>query len=159
MKLLCLSVALLALACGPIQHPTPSGLVVYYAPNERRLPAEKAAELDARHAALLECLPPEAFCRTEPPTFAIDDESPCDDRFEDPWGGGSLRGLTYLNGTRRIILPRSLGAAAHEMAHYYTCQGHGSSREEYLTLWPSKCGDAIDSWFRKMYPPPKCEAT
>lgn len=142
------------LGCGPVQHPTPEGLVVYYEPNEKRLSAEKAAELDARHAALLECLPPEAFCRTKPPVFSIEGPE-CQDKFE-LWGDVQ-RGLTNLNGLRKITLPGSLGAAAHEMAHYYTCQGHGATKEEYKTLWPYLCGDRVDSEFRKKYPPVMCE--
>lgn len=152
--LILLLLAAVVLACGPVKTPTPGGLVVFYTPNEKRLSSEKAAELDARHAALIECLPPEAFCRTLPPTFAIEGRE-CDDQFWD--GTAWVRGYTWLNGTHRVVLPGSLGAAAHEMAHYYTCQGHGATREEYRTLWPSKCGDVIDGFFRKQYPPRPCQ--
>lgn len=141
--------AIFALGCSPVKHPTPAGLVVYYEPNEKRLSAQKAAELDARHAAVLECLPPEAFCRTKPPVFSIEGPE-CQDSFE-LWGERQ-RGLTNLIQLRKIILPGSLGAAAHEMAHYYTCDpNHGKDS------WSGKCGDVIDGYFRKLYPPRKCE--
>jgi len=136
--------------CAPPKTPTPGGLVVHYSPGEKRLSSEKAAELDARYAAVLECLPPESFCRSEPPNFSINGE--CD------WflfRGVKLRGYRYLNGTRRIVLPGSLGAAAHEMVHHYTCLGDHPDKAVYKTTLLATCGDTIDAFFRRMYPPPK----
>lgn len=141
--------------CGPIRNPTPSGLAVYYSPNEKRLSAEKAAELDARHAAVLKCLPPESLCRHEPPTFSLG-ELGCD-TFLDVWDERHFRGRTYLNGTHRIRLPGSLGAAAHEMIHYYTCTTDHPDREAYKATLLATCGDEIDRFFRRMYPPKECE--
>jgi hypothetical protein len=145
---------LLVAACGAPRTPTPGGLAIRYSPNEPRLAPEKARELDARHAALLECLPPESFCRTEPPTFSIANLD-CD-TFVDPWDGRRVRGRFYPNGSKSIRLPGSLGAAAHEMTHYYTCETDVAG-EAYRGLWLFKCGDQIDVAFRRLHPPTKCE--
>lgn len=151
-----LALLVLAAACGlagPVKTPTPGGLVVYYTPNEKRLSAEKARELDERHAAVLDCLPPEAIKRHEPPTFAIDGRC---DTFWDPFIKRPIRGYTQLNGNHRIVLPGSLGAAAHEMTHYYVGEIDGNGGKPYREKWLARCGDVIDASFRRLYPPKLC---
>lgn len=147
-----LALLALAAACGAPRTPTPGGLVVKYTPNEPRLSNAKARELDARYAALLDCLPPEAQCTDWPPTFSI--EGRCD-TFVDY--GYRVRGV-YIPGpglTGHIILPGSLGAAAHEMAHHFACEVDGGPN--YANTWLRKCGDTIDQTYRRLYPPVKCE--
>lgn len=159
--LLCLAVLLPG--CGifegilePVKSPTPGGLTLVYDDlhNERyRLPAHKVRELDERHAALLECLPREAFCRRDTPQVEI--VGHCDS-YVNPYGV-RIRGGEYFWG--RAVVPGSLGAAAHEMTHHYTCEVDGNSPDKpYKEKWLRKCGDEIDVHFRKMYPPVVCES-
>ena len=147
-----LTLLLLVVACGAPRTPTSGGLVVKYQPNEKRLSPEKARELDARHKALLECLPPEVICRERPPTFSI--EGNCD-TFVDR-GEPGQKGVYVSAGmsTGHIILPGSLGAAAHEMTHHYACETH--PHPDYDASWMSRCGDTIDGAFRRLYPPVVC---
>ena len=127
-SLLCL--AIMGVACGPARHPTPGGLEV-----EGRLTPSKQAELDARHADLIACIPP---TRKRPPTVRIAGEC---DRLPD--------GTRGRFGTDWVKVPPSLGAAAHEFAHYYT-------DDWSHTGWTLKCGDRIDAKYRREFPP-KCE--
>lgn len=125
-SLLCLLLA----ACGPAKHPTPGGLEV-----EGRLTPAKQAELDARHRDLLDCIPPS---RKSPPVVRISvrKDGNCD-RVKS--GDRSEFGKTFIR------VPPSLGAAAHEFAHYYT-------DDWSHTGWTLTCGDRIDAKYRRMFP-------
>ena len=125
---------------------------------------EKLKELDARHAAFLECLPPNLKKRKQPLVRIAGD---CD-RLPD--GTRGRYGGTWVK------VPPSLGALAHEFAHYYADDTRHSVLEKRPEGWvalvgtevrgpyPTKaeaeqhlgydriCGDAIDAKFRKQYP-------
>lgn len=124
--------ALLAAGCGRPTVPTPGGLVVEYKRGAPRLPPEKLAELDARHVELLACIPPTT---KRAPVVRI--SGACD---------RVLSGMRSEYGATFIRIPPSLGAAAHEMAHYYT-------GDRTHTGWTLTCGDRIDSKYRRLHPP------
>lgn len=126
----------------PVKHATPDGIdIIYDDANDGRyrLPDAKVREIDARWAAVLECIPPEDRCRNTPPQVQIRGGN-CDTFMS---RGDRIRGETVWG--QRVAVPGSLGALGHEFAHLVACDGS------------TKCGDRVDSEFRKKYPPNVCE--
>lgn len=147
------------LGCGilqPVRHATPGGIDIVYHQNDGdyRLPREKVREIDARHAALLECIPASERCTSKPPPVRI--KGGCDTYLNDY---GQRDNGAYVWG--RVEVPGSLKALAHEFAHHYTCTADPVrdgklDRDAYKLTWMSRCGDVIDAKFRRLYPPNKC---
>lgn len=138
-----LAFLLLASGCGvltPTKVESPAGVTVIYRPNTKaRLSPNKLKEVDARLKAVLDCLPPEVICTDEQPDVYV--TSAC--LLEKNGDGGS-----YDPKVKRIYVPRSLGALAHEAVHHYTCTYiHGGKS------WSHLCGNKIDSAFRAEFPP------
>ena len=155
--------AVLALCCSSPKVASSSGLAVEFV-GDARISPEKLEELDARHAAFLECLPRALKQRGKPVVRIAGD---CD-RLPD--GTRGRYGATW------VMVPPSLGALAHELAHYYPNDPSHSVVEKRPEGWvalvgsevrgpfPTRaeanqhlgydriCGDAIDATFRKQHP-------
>jgi hypothetical protein len=145
-------VSYFALGCGiiaPVKRATPGGITIVYHQNDGdyRLPREKVREIDERWAAVLECVPAEARCRSGP--FQVQIRGGDCDSYVDPYGV-RVRGETL--GSLRVIVPGSLGALGHEFVHLLACEP--SHARDAL---PHTCGDKVDAEFRRKYPPKKCE--